>query len=65
MAIKKVMFVYILELLNGGGPQTFFNLMKGQRITTQAQKEKQQLAWRRNCALRQESQKVAKEAEEG
>jgi hypothetical protein len=38
--VKWVMFAYILELLNGEGPQTFFNLTKGQRIATQAQKEK-------------------------
>jgi hypothetical protein len=50
--VKKVMFMYILELLNGEESQSFFNLSKGQRIATQAQKEKQQLAWRRNCASR-------------
>jgi hypothetical protein len=27
--VKNVMFMYILELLNRGGPQTFFNLTKG------------------------------------
>jgi hypothetical protein len=39
--VKRVMFVYLLELLSGEGPQAFFNLTKGQRIATQAQKEKQ------------------------
>jgi hypothetical protein len=63
--VKKVMFVYILELLNGGGPQTFFDLAKDQQLATQAQKEKWQLAQRRNHALRQESWEVAEEAEEG
>jgi hypothetical protein len=38
--VKRVMFVYLLELLNGEGPQSFFDLTKGQRIATQAQKEK-------------------------
>jgi hypothetical protein len=42
--VKKVMFVYILELLNREGPWSFFNLSKGQRIATQAQKEKWHLA---------------------
>jgi hypothetical protein len=50
--VKQVMFVYLLELLNGEGPQSFFDLTKGQRLATQAQKEKQQLAQRRNHALR-------------
>jgi hypothetical protein len=59
------MFMYILELLNWEGHQTFFNLVKGQRLATQAQKEKQQLAQRRNHASMQESQKVAEEAKEG
>jgi hypothetical protein len=38
--VKKVMFVYILELLNMEGHQAFFNLTKGTRIATQAHKEK-------------------------
>jgi hypothetical protein len=50
--VKKVMFLYILELLNREGHQAFFDLAKGQRIATQAQKEKWHLAWRRNCTLR-------------
>jgi hypothetical protein len=62
---KKVMFVYILELLNQEGPQAFFNLAKGTRIATQAQKEKKHLAWRRTCTVRQESWKAAKEAAQG
>jgi hypothetical protein len=49
--VKKVMFCYILELLNKEGPQAFFDLSKGQRHASQAQKEKQ-LAWKRNHALR-------------
>jgi hypothetical protein len=38
--VKKVMFGYILELLNGEGPQAFFNLTMGMQWATQAQKEK-------------------------
>ena len=38
--VKKVMFAYILELLNGEGPQAFFNLTMGQQKAMQAQKEK-------------------------
>jgi hypothetical protein len=34
--VKKVMFVYILELLNGKGSLAFFNLAKGTRLATQA-----------------------------
>jgi hypothetical protein len=50
--VKKVMFRYILELLNREGPQAFFDLTKGQCLATLALKEKRQLAWKRNCALR-------------
>jgi hypothetical protein len=46
--VKKVLFVYILELLNKEGPQAFFALTKGQRHESQAQKEKKQLACKRN-----------------
>jgi hypothetical protein len=38
--VKKVMFRYILELLNGECPQAFFDLSKGQQRAMQAQKEK-------------------------
>jgi hypothetical protein len=38
--VKKVMFGFILELLNGKGPQAFFNLTKGQQAATLALKEK-------------------------
>jgi hypothetical protein len=34
--VKKVMFTYILELLNGEGPQAFFDLTKGQWKAMQA-----------------------------
>jgi hypothetical protein len=46
--VKKVLFVYILELLNMEGPQAFFTLTKGQRCKSQAQKEKKHLACKRN-----------------
>jgi hypothetical protein len=51
LKVKKVMFVYILELLNQEGHQAF-NLAKGTRIATQAQKEKKQLAWKRTRVAR-------------
>jgi hypothetical protein len=38
--VKRVMFMFLLELLNGKGPQSFFNLSKGQKIATQTEKEK-------------------------
>ena len=38
--VKRVMFVFLLELLNGEGPQSFFDLSKGQKSATQAEKEK-------------------------
>jgi hypothetical protein len=63
--VKKVMFVYILELLNGEGHQAFFDLTKGTRLATQAQKQKKQLAWKRNCTLRQEHQKATMEVAQG
>jgi hypothetical protein len=54
------MFGYILELLNGEGPQAFFDLTKGQCMATLALKEKRQLAQKRNHASRQERWKAAK-----
>jgi hypothetical protein len=63
--VKKVMFVYILELLNEEGNVAFFDLSKGDRQATAAQKEKKRLAQKRNCASRQEHQKQAEEAVEG
>ncbi|KAH9979293.1 hypothetical protein BGW80DRAFT_1248667 [Lactifluus volemus] len=63
--VKKVMFGYILELLNGEGPQTFFELSKGQQRATQAQKEKRRLSRKRNRASRRERRKAAEEAVNG
>jgi hypothetical protein len=65
LKVKRVMFVYLLELLNGEGPQSFFDLSKGQKSATQAEKEKRRLAWRRNRASRRERRKAAEEAAEG
>jgi hypothetical protein len=65
LKVKKVMFVYILELLNEEGNQAFFDLSKGDRWASAAQKEKKRLAWKRNCTSRQECQKQAEEAVEG
>jgi hypothetical protein len=42
--VKKVVFAYILELLNRESPQTFFNLSKGNHRATTAQKERKRLA---------------------
>jgi hypothetical protein len=42
--VKKVLFAYILELLNGESLQAFFNLLKGDRQATAAQKERKRLA---------------------
>jgi hypothetical protein len=63
--VKKVMFCFILELLNEEGPQAFFDLTKGQRHQSQAQKEKKHLAHKRNQASQREWPKVAEEAVEG
>jgi hypothetical protein len=60
--VKKVMFGYILELLNDEGPRAFFDLKKGARSATQAQKEKKRLARKRNRASRRERRKAAAEA---
>jgi hypothetical protein len=59
------MFGFILELLNEEGPQAFFNLLKGDRQATVAQKEKKHLACKRNCTLRCDCHRLAEEAAEG
>jgi hypothetical protein len=63
--VKKVMFCFILELLNEEGPQAFFDLTKGQRHESQAHKEKKRLAHKRNQVSQHEWRKVAEEAVEG
>ena len=52
LKVKKVMFAYILELLNGEGHMAFFELQKGGRKANNAQKEKRCLAWKRSCAAK-------------
>jgi hypothetical protein len=63
--VKKVMFGFILELLNGEGPQAFFDLLKGNRQATTAQMEKKHLACKRNHTLRCDCCRLAEEATEG
>ncbi|KAI9449124.1 hypothetical protein BJY52DRAFT_1227942 [Lactarius psammicola] len=45
--VKRVMFVFILELLNGAGASAFFELQKGGHKANNAQKEKRCLARKR------------------
>jgi hypothetical protein len=52
--VKKVMFVYILELLDGEGNTTFFNLKSGGRKANNAQQEKKRLARKRCHAAKRE-----------
>ncbi|KAF8500130.1 hypothetical protein F5888DRAFT_1632940 [Russula emetica] len=52
--VKKVMFGFILELLNGEGHMAFFELQKGGRKANNAQKEKRCLAWKWSCAAKRE-----------
>jgi len=62
--VKKVMFVYILELFNRKGNIAFFNLQVGGRKANNAQKEKRHLAQKRSHAFKHEREweaaKVAK-----
>ncbi|KAF8257406.1 hypothetical protein EI94DRAFT_1758505 [Lactarius quietus] len=61
LTVKKVMFVYILELLNGKGNLAFFDLQAGGRKANNAQKEKGRLARKRSRAAKQErDREVAK-----
>ncbi|KAF8256623.1 hypothetical protein EI94DRAFT_1821505 [Lactarius quietus] len=62
--VKRVMFVFILELLNGEGHTAFFELQKGSRKANTAQKEKWCLARKRSRAAKQErGREVAKAAQ--
>ena len=54
LKVKRVMFVFILELLNGEGHTAFFKLQKGGCKANNAQKEKQHLAQKRSQATKQE-----------
>ena len=57
--VKKVLFVFILELLNQEGHMAFFELQKGGRKANNAQKEKRRLAWKRSCAAKRERDREA------
>ena len=50
--VKRVMFVFILELLNGDSTSAFFNLQKGSCKANNAQKEKKCLAWKQSCTAK-------------
>ncbi|KAH9956648.1 hypothetical protein BGW80DRAFT_1387278 [Lactifluus volemus] len=56
------MFAYILELLQEGGREAFFELKKGGRKANNAQKEKRRLAWKRSCASKREREREAAKA---
>ena len=60
--VKKVMFAFILELLNGEGHMAFFELQKGGRKANNAQKEKWRLAWKRSRAAKRERDREAAKA---
>jgi 5-methylcytosine-specific restriction endonuclease McrA len=60
--VKKVMFGYILELLNGDGHMAFFELQKGGRKANNAQKEKRRLARKRSRAAKREREREAAKA---
>ena len=60
--VKRVMFVYILELLNGEGHTAFFDLQKGGHKANNAQKEKKHLAQKRHRAAKRERDREAAKA---
>jgi len=60
--VKKVMFGYILELLNREGHLAFFELQKGGRKANNAQKEKRRLARKRSRAAKRERDREAAKA---
>jgi hypothetical protein len=57
--VKRVMFVFILELLNREGHLAFFDLQKGGRKANNAQKEKRRLARKQSRAAKQEREREA------
>ena len=59
LTVKKVMFVYVLELLNGKGNLAFFDLQAGGRKANNAQKEKRRLARKRSHASKREREREA------
>ena len=60
--VKKVMFVFILELLNREGHLAVFDLQKGGRKANNAQKEKRRLARKRSRAAKREREREAAKA---
>jgi hypothetical protein len=60
--VKKVMFAYILELLDGNGNLAFFDLQKGGCKANNAQKEKRRLARKRSRAAKREREREAAKA---
>ena len=60
--VKWVMFVFILELLNGDGHMAFFELQKGGRKANNAQKEKRCLARKWSQAAKRERDREAVKA---
>ena len=60
--VKKVMFVFVLELLNREGHMAFFELQKGGRKANNAQKEKWRLARKRSRAAKREREREAAKA---
>ncbi|KAF8492807.1 hypothetical protein F5888DRAFT_1908982 [Russula emetica] len=59
LKVKKVMFGYILELLNRKGNLAFFDLQMGGRKANNAQKEKRRLARKRSRASKREREREA------
>ena len=60
--VKKVMFVFVLELLNREGHMAFFELQKGGRKANNAQKEKRRLARKQSRAAKREREREAAKA---
>ncbi|KAI0273139.1 hypothetical protein BGY98DRAFT_936392 [Russula aff. rugulosa BPL654] len=59
LKVKKVMFGYVLELLNGKGISAFFNLQTGGCKANNAQKEKRHLSRKRSRASKREQDRKA------
>jgi hypothetical protein len=57
--VKRVMFAFILELLNQEGHLTFFKLQKGGHKANNTQKEKRCLARKHSCAAKREQDREA------
>ena len=61
--VKRVMFVFVLELLNQEGHLAFFELQKAGRKANNAQKEKRRLARKRSRAAKRERDREAAKAD--